>query len=172
MKKLFDKIRKNNKGFTLVELIIVIAVMAILTVVVAPQYLKYIEKSRAATDENALSELKHIVEVSYVEAEADNAGDNVVVINIPANGVFTYDDASGALDGIVADIYPLGSYEFKSKEWKGKGTITFTVDEESGIATYTVGGAGGNGGGNGGGGNPTTSPSPSPTTRPGGGWPW
>ena len=168
MKKLFDKIRKNNKGFTLVELIIVIAVMAILTVVVAPQYLKYIEKSRAATDENAISELKHIVEVSYVEAAAANAGDNVVVINIPASGVFTYDDASGALDGIVADIYPLGSYEFKSKEWKNKGTITFTVDEDTGIATYTVGGAGGNGGG----GNPIPTPTPTPTTRPGGGWPW
>ena len=139
MKKVLDKIRKNNKGFTLVELIIVIAVMAILTVVVAPQYLKYIEKSRAATDENAISELKHIVEVSYVEAAAANAGDNVVVINIPASGVFTYDNASDALDSIVADIYPLGSYEFKSKEWKNKGDITFTVDTTTGICTTNVG---------------------------------
>ena len=32
----------NNKGFSLVELIIVIAIMAILIVVLAPQYLKYV----------------------------------------------------------------------------------------------------------------------------------
>ena len=40
----------NNKGFSLVELIIVIAIMAILIVVLAPQYLKYVERSRNSTD--------------------------------------------------------------------------------------------------------------------------
>ncbi len=44
------KFKKNNKGFTLVELIIVIAIIAILAAVLAPQYLRYIEKSRRATD--------------------------------------------------------------------------------------------------------------------------
>lgn len=36
----------NNKGFSLVELIIVIAIMAVLIGVLAPQYLKYVERSR------------------------------------------------------------------------------------------------------------------------------
>lgn len=40
----------NDKGFSLVELIIVIAIMAILIVVLAPQYLKYVERSRNSTD--------------------------------------------------------------------------------------------------------------------------
>ena len=82
MKKLFDKIRKSNKGFTLVELIIVIAVIAILSVVAVTQYVKYIEKSRVATDENAIGELKHIVEVTYIEAAEDGVTDNNVIINI------------------------------------------------------------------------------------------
>ncbi len=42
--------KMNNKGFSLVELIIVIAIMAVLVVVLAPQYLKYVERSRNATD--------------------------------------------------------------------------------------------------------------------------
>ncbi len=42
---------KNNKGFSLVELIIVIAIMAVLIGVMAPQYIKYVEKSRISTDE-------------------------------------------------------------------------------------------------------------------------
>lgn len=42
--------KMNNKGFSLVELIIVIAIMAILIVVLAPQYLKYVERSRNSTD--------------------------------------------------------------------------------------------------------------------------
>lgn len=44
------KEKMNDKGFSLVELIIVIAIMAVLVVVLAPQYLKYVEKSRNSTD--------------------------------------------------------------------------------------------------------------------------
>ena len=41
---------KNNKGFSLVELIIVIAIMAILVGVMAPQLIKYIEKTNISSD--------------------------------------------------------------------------------------------------------------------------
>ena len=40
----------TNKGFSLVELIIVIAIMAVLVGVLAPQFLKYVEQSRNSTD--------------------------------------------------------------------------------------------------------------------------
>ena len=160
MKKLFNKIRKINKGFTLVELIIVIAVMAVLTVVVAPQYLKYIEKSRVATDENAIGELKHIVEVTYIEAEADGVTDTNVIINIGADGKFTYPNADEELDSRVKDIYPEESYEFKSKTWKGYGDVEFTVEPETGLATHdgptgpgSINVEGGENNGNGGGEN-------------------
>lgn len=56
MKKMMEqhrKFMKNNKGFSLVELIIVIAIMAVLVAVLAPQYTKYVEKSRQSTDVSA-----------------------------------------------------------------------------------------------------------------------
>ena len=50
--------KRNNKGFSLVELIIVIAIMAILAGVLAPQFVKYIGRSRISTDiQNAFSTL-------------------------------------------------------------------------------------------------------------------
>ncbi len=48
-KKLNKKIRKNG-GFTMVELIIVIAIIAILSAVISPQYLKYVEDAREQSD--------------------------------------------------------------------------------------------------------------------------
>ncbi len=41
---------KNNKGFTLVELIIVVAIIAVLATVLAPSYLQYVERSRESND--------------------------------------------------------------------------------------------------------------------------
>ena len=40
----------TNKGFSLVELIIVVAIMAVLIGVLAPQYLRYVEKTRLQRD--------------------------------------------------------------------------------------------------------------------------
>lgn len=54
MEKLKAK-KKDNKGFSLVELIIVIAIMAILVGIVGTQVVPYIEKSRKAKDIQVLS---------------------------------------------------------------------------------------------------------------------
>ena len=55
MNKLMKKRKMNNKGFSLVELIIVIAIMAILVGIVGTQVVPYIEKSRKSKDVQILS---------------------------------------------------------------------------------------------------------------------
>ena len=48
--------KTNNKGFSLVELIIVIAIMAVLVGVLAPQFIGYVGKAKISTDiQNAQS---------------------------------------------------------------------------------------------------------------------
>lgn len=64
----------NNKGFSLVELIIVIAIMAILIVVLAPQYLKYVEKSRVSADQASIQ--GYIDAMQVIAADPDITLDN------------------------------------------------------------------------------------------------
>lgn len=53
--------KKNNKGFSLVELIIVIAIMAILAGALAPALIKYINKSRRSADIQMLTQsVQHV----------------------------------------------------------------------------------------------------------------
>lgn len=56
--------KMNNKGFSLVELIIVIAIMAVLVGVLAPQFLKYVESSRVQKDESAAGEVENAVKIA------------------------------------------------------------------------------------------------------------
>ena len=69
---------KKNSGFTLVELIIVIAIIAILTAVAAPQYVKYVDKARLAKDQNEAASLQTIVLAHLVDVNSNgDADDNV-----------------------------------------------------------------------------------------------
>lgn len=67
MFKFLRERKKDNKGFTLVELVIVIAILAILVGLLAPQYTKYVEKSRKSADVNNMDELIKAVEVYEID---------------------------------------------------------------------------------------------------------
>ena len=79
MLKVFNRKKKDNKGFTLVELVIVVAILAILVGILAPQYTKYVEKSRKAADASNLENL-----VTAFKTAASDGNDQ-----IPA-GTYTF----------------------------------------------------------------------------------
>lgn len=61
--------KKTNKGFSLVELIIVIAIMAILAAAIAPALIRYIDKSRRADDVTAAGTLLTAVQTALADED-------------------------------------------------------------------------------------------------------
>ena len=61
---------KNNKGFTLVELIVVMAIMAILVGALAPQVVKYVEKARESKDLQVLNTVYTAVNTAIASSES------------------------------------------------------------------------------------------------------
>ena len=59
----------NNKGFSLVELIIVMAIMAILVGAVAPQVFKYVERAREAKDLQLVNTAFTAVQTAVLSSE-------------------------------------------------------------------------------------------------------
>ena len=67
MKNLMKKIRKSNKGFTLVELIIVVAIIAILSAVLAPKYIQYVERARESNDAEIAAAIREAALVANID---------------------------------------------------------------------------------------------------------
>ena len=132
MKNLMNKIRKSNKGFTLVELIIVIAIIAVLSAVIAPQYIKYVDQSKAAVDENILDEIAHVMETAAADAdvyaEIKDAGSSITVAESTSYG-------DTALAAAVEEVIPNSTVDFTSKAYDGK-SVTINISA-LGVASYT-----------------------------------
>ena len=86
----------KNKGFSLVELIVVIAIMAILVGVAVPVYSSYIEKANAAKDEQLLGEIN--------SAFAVVCAGNAIDINTVTDATIDIEDGAVKLSTMVVKV--------------------------------------------------------------------
>ena len=89
--------RKFNKGFSLVELIVVIAIMAILVSVMAPSLMKQINDARYSKDKATINNVAEAVFNGIAEEE-------------------TYDDMMRVADHLPFDIYLSEIYDLADDE--------------------------------------------------------
>ena len=82
MNKLMNKVRKNKKGFTLIELIVVIAILGILVLLAAPRFLGYTKDAKVATMQADAKVLSNAALVYNIEKEAWPVADNTVIATI------------------------------------------------------------------------------------------
>ena len=151
IKNYLAKLQENDKkGFSLVELIIVMAIMAILVGIVASQVLPYMEKSRMSKDQQQLSSL--CTDVVSAISQADGTVSTFAATELNACTASTggadwvtelglLRSADGTTAKSVGDIESDITDKFKSKTAKADSAIFVAYDNSTGqVTVYCAGG--------------------------------
>ncbi len=94
MSEKLQEIKKDNKGFSLVELIIVIAIMAILIGIVGMNVIPQIENARRATDAQVISAL--VSEAMEAWTQVDSAARTTTLqVSVGSDGALTLSKQGG-----------------------------------------------------------------------------
>lgn len=120
MLKFLNKKKNDNKGFSLVELIIVVAILAILVGLLAPQYLKYVEKSRKSADASNLDEMVRAIQIYAADAEVTLPADTyTITINATSTSVTATNTANTqkAEDALNENAPDWAKTKLKSNKW-------------------------------------------------------
>ena len=131
--------RMNNRGFSLMELIIVLAMMSALMVILTPQFLKYIEGSRVQKDESFFSEVESAAKVACSVKEVYDAlppGDSVTTITISDGAKISSDVPR--MEEELHKVIPEEAH-FVSNKYReiGDQTIQISVDATRQIVIVT-----------------------------------
>jgi len=78
--------KMNNKGFSLVELIVVVLIMAIIAVALAPQVMKWVENSRKSNDIENYNALVEAANVAGTNEEVLKSLSSAITITFTPSG--------------------------------------------------------------------------------------
>ncbi len=132
------KFKTKQKGFTLIELMITVAIIAILAAVAIPNYSAYVKRGKAAEATSTLALLKNRMEQYYQDNKTylDIVGPPVLTApcspQVGTTKYFTYDCAAQQ----TASQYTLTATPIANQ---GVDDVGYTIDE-SGNKTSAFGG--------------------------------
>ena len=111
----------SKSGFTLVELIVVIAILGILAGIAFPAYTGYISKAKEAADYAQLDAIKTAVDFAYIEDHVNNdAIAPITKIEVTKSTVTVTPTDTPPLD--ISDYYKIDAFDFKSDNTKAVWT--------------------------------------------------
>lgn len=141
---MMNKMRKmkNKKGFTLMEMLIVVAIIAILIAIAIPTFASSLNKARIATDEANIRSGYASVMVRVLDPDNALAAANTTV-------TYTLNkDGSVSTAGEAVDNYTCQGNQTQTGTsiggvamttgWKKGDTISYTYDNATGKVTITV----------------------------------
>lgn len=128
---------KENKGFSLVELIIAVLIVGILAVAVTPQIMAWLNKTKIAKDNGYAGEVATVVESIALEHMGNNDLDSNIAVYTLTNTVVKT-SGGGSQDLSSEIIAMIGSGMCRKPEQSGKSKFTITITPAGKSVTVTV----------------------------------
>ena len=129
--------KKNNRGFSLAELIVTVLILGILAVAVTPQITTWIEKTKIGKDNAYAGQVATAVESLALEHMVKgDLNSNVAVYTLTNTVEKTSGGGSQDLSTEIIDM--IGSDKCKKPTQKGKSQYTITITPDGKTVTVTV----------------------------------
>lgn len=148
-----ETLRKSrNQGFSLVELIVVIAIMAVLVAVLAPQFTKYVDRSRQSVDATTVGGIVTAAQVGVADVTDYSIKEGTYVITLGSTGTtvaggtgtgVTTPDATSLSDmkkAIEEACGTLTNLKSTANKWESTGIIVNIVVSNNGSVTVDYSG--------------------------------
>lgn len=148
--------KKNNKGFSLVELIVVVLIIGILGVSLAPNIMKWVGKARDNQETRNQESLKSTMQLAVTDFLAEggkfvdsDTDDYILTITAATTGYtaklmkgstetdMLADDMT-SISGLAKSIYEVFGDEYLIPTETDKNTYTITINAVTGQVTIAV----------------------------------
>ena len=139
--------RANNKGFTLVELVIVVAILGVLSAITISAYVSFIEKARLRADDTHALIIKNAISIYIYESDDINVSRLLDI----GTGATEVDKVISALQGVIDGKYgpyledfggPPASAEDYDPKARGRDGWIITIDSATSYVTVVPSTAG------------------------------
>lgn len=134
MRTNMKSIIKNNKGVTLIELLISVAIMGILAAVAYPSYTGYVTKSNRVESQRELAKLANLQEQYFIDHRTYTTDMKLLGKKtdpyVTDSGNYSIDSTIGASGGVSGVTFTLTATAKGTQKINDSACVTLTIDEK------------------------------------------